>query len=116
MKRIVLDCLPFEDPGNEARRIVRSGMSSIIDSFSEEVWDDWYAGSPPVAWGGPMEPRPQMVDVLVDEGRGITFCSRGFDEEAKRWEWLVRRIRAEFHYSRELFAIPHRVWAGVSET
>lgn len=112
--RLVLDCLPFEDPGNEARRIVRAGMAEIIDQLDDEHLGPAMASD--VAWGDRWGSPIPMVDVLFDAERGITFCSKAFDENAKRWEAMMRALRAEFHFSREHFAIPHRVWSGVSET
>ena len=113
--RVVLDCLPFEDPANDARRIVQAGMAGILDSFSAEVWDEWYAKAPPVDWDDAWSPKPQQVEALFDAERGITFCSKHFDDVETRWENAVRTMRAKLHYSRAFYAIPHHTYIGIGE-
>ena len=99
MKRVVLTCLPIPDPGEEARRIVRNGMNGILCALSDEEFDRATEGN----WQGSVDP----VHALVDPERGITLCSKAYDDAA-RWaeetdRWYARRYALGFPVHRDDF-------------
>lgn len=110
MKRIVLDCLPIPDPGEEARRIVRDGMNGILCSLSQEIFEEWDRATTPSITGT----IPQ-IDMLVDYGRGITFCSKAVDAEARFFEQGSMAIRAELSFS-PINLAAYKIIAGIDVT
>jgi hypothetical protein len=98
VKRVVAPWLPMEDPANEARRIVRRGMSDIICSFSDEVWGNWQRESPRVEWGDPWVANAglPMVDVVV--GKHVTFVSAQVDAECRHMERVIAELQAKWAY------------------
>lgn len=106
----------MEDPAHEAKKIVRASMSSIIDSFSDDVWDEWFAEAGPVSWRPtPLEQGPPMIDMVV--GRHVTFVSAAVDHELRMMEQMAAAIQAEFAYSMKVIdaygAWPTRVMVGI---
>ena len=106
--RVVLDCLPFPDPAEEARRIVRDGMNGILCSLGPELFTEWADGCPEPSVG-----TMQQVEALFDAERGITFCSKHFDDTETRRERYLQAMTARLHYSLEYCAIPHRPYIGI---